>query len=182
MRPPSPDVARQVAVIGDERLARDFQRRLDHRMASALDLEAKRSIDERAGPVALDGEFGERGGDVDLSQRGAEAAQAFAFGEAGLPEALEGVEFERERLVGRRRDARLQVDERVGGEAHRAGHRLAMDEGRVERGFQERLACRLLRLDVEPEKVVVLDLELPHARLLGVGRLHLGDDAAAFVA
>src|SRR5208282_5191393 len=111
----------------------------------------KRSIDERAGPVALDSEFGERGGDVDLSERRAEAAQAFAFGEASLPETLEDVEFERERLVGRRRDARLQVDERVGGEAHRAGHRLAMDEGRVERGFQERLARRLLRLDVKPE-------------------------------
>ena len=182
IRPPSPRFARKIAVVGDERLARFFQRRLDHRMAPAFDFEAQRSVDQRAGPVALDREFGERGGDVDLGQRRPEAAQALALCETGLAQALERLEFDRERPVGRRGDARLEISERVGGEAHRAGHRLAMDEGRVERGLEQRLAGGLRRLDVVAEKVVVLDLELPDARLIGVGGLQLGDDAAAFVA
>ena len=49
-------------------------------------------------------------------------------------------------------------------------------------GFKKRLALRLRRLDVIAEKVVVLDPELPDSGLLGVRGLHLGDDAAAFVA
>ena len=159
-----------------------LQRRLDHRMASALDREAQRGVDQRARPVALDCEFGERRGDVDLGQRGAEVAQAFALGEAGLAQALERLEFERERLVGRGGDARLEIGERVGGEAHRAGHRLAMDEGRAMRSLEQRLAGRLRGLDVIAEKVVVLDLELPDAGFVGVGRLQPRDHTAAFVA
>ena len=99
-----------------------------------------------------------------------------------MAQTLERLEFDRERPVGRRGDAQLEIGERVGGEAHRAGHRLAMDEGRVERGLEQRLASGLRRLDVVAEKVVVLDFELPDARLIGVGGLQLGDDAAAFVA
>ena len=53
---------------------------------------------------------------------------------------------------------------------------------RVERCLEQRLALRLRRLDVIAEEVVVLDPELPDSRLVGVSRLHVGDDAAAFVA
>ena len=133
-------------------------------------------------PIALDREFSERGGDVDLGQRGAEAAQAFALRDAGLTQALERLELERERPVGRGGDARLEIGERVGREAHRAGHRLAMDEGRVMGRLEQRLAGRLRRLDEIAKKVVVLDLELPDAGFVGVGRLQPRDHAAAFVA
>ena len=125
---------------------------------------------------------GKRARDVDLRQSRAEAAQVLALGEAGLPQALERLEFERERPVRRGGDARLEIDERPGDEAHRAGHRLAMDEGRVIGRFEQRFAHRLRRLNEVAEKVVVLDLELPDPRLIGVGRLHFRDHAAAFVA
>ena len=151
-------------------------------MAPALDSEAQRGVDQRPRPIALDREFGERGGDVDLGQSRAEAAQAFALGEAGQAQTLERFEFERERLVGRGGDARLEIGERVGREAHRAGHRLAMDEGRVMGGLEQRLAGRLRRLDEIAEKVVVLDPELLDAGFVGVRRLQARDHAAAFVA
>jgi hypothetical protein len=43
-----------------------------------------------------------------------------------------------------------------------------MNEGRVERRLEQRLARRLRGFDVIAEKVVVLDLELPDAGLLRV--------------
>ncbi len=57
-----------------------------------------------------------------------------------------------------------------------------MDEGRVERRLQERLALRLRRLDIIAEEVVVPDLQLADAGLPGVSRLHLGDHPPALVA
>ena len=42
------DLAGKIAVVGDEGLACGFQRRLDHRMAPALDPEGERGVDERA--------------------------------------------------------------------------------------------------------------------------------------
>src|SRR5579863_3892541 len=56
-----------------------------------------------------------------------------------------------------------------------------MDEGRVERGFQERLARRLRRFDVKAEEVVMLDLELPDTCLGSVRRLQFRDHTATFV-
>ena len=50
------------------------------------------------------------------------------------------------------------------------------------RWLQQRLPGRLRRLDVEPEEIVVLDLQLSRTRLVGVARLHFRNDAAAFVA
>ncbi len=127
-------------------------------------------------------ELGERRRDVDHGERGAEGAQGVALGEAGLAQPLEDVELELQRPVGGRGDLRLELDERAGGEAQRPSHGLAMDEGRVERRFEQRLALRLRRFDVIAEEVVVLDLELPNAGLLGVSRLHLGDHPSALVA
>ena len=182
MRPPSPCFSGEITVVGDERLARFFQRRLNHGMAPALDLKVERRIDQRPGPAALDREFGKRSGDVDLGQSRAEAAQAFALRDAGLTQALERLELERKRAVGRGGDARREIGERAGREAHRAGHRLAMDEGRVMGRLEQRLAGGLRRLDEIAEKVVVLDPELPDAGFVGVGRLQPRDHAAAFVA
>src|SRR5580704_2490228 len=101
-------------------------------MAPALDFEGERGVDERPDPVAFDGEFGERGGDVDPGERRAEAAQGLGLCETGFTKALEDVELELERAVGGGGDPRLEVDKRARGEAHGAGHGLAMDEGRVE--------------------------------------------------
>ena len=151
-------------------------------MAPALDCEAQRSVDHGPRPAALDREFGKRGRHVDLRQRRAEAAQVLALGEAGLPQALERLEFERERPIRGGGDARLEIGERARAEAHRASHRLAMDEGRAMGRLEQRFARRLRRLDEVAEKIVVLDLELPDPRLVGVGRLQFRDHAAAFVA
>ena len=92
------------------------------------------------------------------------------------------LEFELQRAVGGGGDARLEIDERVGGEAHRARHRLAVDEGRVVRRLEQPFPRRLRRLEEIAEHVVVLDLELTDAGLFGVARLHVGDHAPALVA
>ena len=65
--------------------------------------------------------------------------------------------------VGRRSDPRLEIDEGARGEAQGAGRRLAVDEARIERRLQKRLAVRLRDLDVIAEKVVVFDPELPNS-------------------
>ncbi len=177
------DFARQVAIVGDEGLAALGERRLDDGMAPALDRKAQRTVDMRARPVAFDREFGERRGDVDFRKRGAEPAQHVGLARGRLPQPLENLELEAERAIGGRGDARFQIDQRMGGEAHRARHGLAVNEGRRMRRLQQRsrpAACG--RLEVIAEEIVVLDLELAHARLFGVARLHFGDHAPALVA
>ena len=123
-------------------------------MATVLNGEAQRGVDLGPRPVALDGEFGERGGDVERGERGADLAQGLAGGDGAGFQRVEDFEFELEGAIGGGRDAGLQVDQRVGGEAHRALHGLAVDEGGV---LEQSLAGRLRRLDVEAEEIVVLD-------------------------
>ncbi len=57
-----------------------------------------------------------------------------------------------------------------------------MEEGRVVWRLEQCLARRLWRLDEVAEEIVVLDLELPDAGLIGVGPLEFGNHATAFVA
>src|SRR3546814_18571116 len=66
---PEARLFRQPAIVGDEALAACRQRRLDHRMAATLDLEA-RVIDEiGARPAAFDRAFGEARGNVESGER-----------------------------------------------------------------------------------------------------------------
>src|SRR3546814_10360349 len=69
---PEARLFRQPAIVGDEALAACRQRRLDHRMAATLDLEA-RVIDEiGARPAAFDRAFGEARGNVESGERSEE--------------------------------------------------------------------------------------------------------------
>ena len=174
------DLAGEIAIVGDEGFARALERRLDDRMASALDRESERGVDLRARPVALDGKFGERRGDIDPGERGAEAAHARRL-RAHACAAARRFEFERQRAFGGGGDLRLEIGEFAGREAHRVGHRLAMDEGRVERRLEQLLALRLRHLDKKAEEILCLILSAGR-RSFEIFRLQRGDDVAAFVA
>ena len=69
-----------------------------------------------------------------------------------------------------------------GGEANLPGQRLAMDEGRIQRRRHQFVAVLRGDLDEIAEHVVVADLERLDAGILGVARLHCGDDQAGGVA
>ena len=97
-------------------------------------------------------------------------------------EALEGLELDAERAVGGAGDLGFELAELGGGEAHLAGERLAVDEGRVERRRQQLLAVLRGHLDEIAEHVVVPDLQRAHAGRVGVARLQRRDHAAGFVA
>ena len=147
-----------------------LQRRLDHRMAAALDprRRARRrrpAASSRASPPAPPAPQRRRSRrSPRRTPRKTSPSARHAWRRRSKASSSSA-----ERAVGGRGDLGLELDERVGGEAQRPRHGLAMDEGRVERRLQQRLALRLRRLDVVAEQVVVLDLELPDAGLLGVG-------------
>ena len=88
-------------------------------------------------------------------------------------EALEDFELEAERAVGGVGDLGFELAELGGGEAHLAGQRLAMDEGRVERRGEQLLAVLRGDLDEIAEHVVVPDFQRAHAGRLGVARLQV---------
>ena len=100
----------------------------------------------------------------------------------GGGEAIENLKLERQRALGGAGDLGFQFAKFSGGEAHLAGERLAMDEGRVERRAHQLVA--VLRGDVDEiaEHVVVPDFQRADAGRLGVTHLQRGDDAARFVA
>ena len=182
MRPPSPGAPERSQSLATNGSPRSKSAASHYRVAPALDGEAQRAVDPRPRPVALDGEFGEAGFDVQIGQRPSETPQGLGLPKRSVFERGEYVELQLDGAIGGRSDARLQVDQRLGSETHRALHGLAMDEGLGMRRFNQRLADGLRGLDEEAEEIVVLDLELARARRLGVAGLHLGDDAAAVVA
>jgi hypothetical protein len=69
-------------------------------------------------------------------------------------------------------DALLEIGKLGGGEAHRAGHRLAMDEGRI---GPQLLAVLRVDLDVVAQNVIVAELERGDAGRRGVARLQRRD-------
>ena len=83
-----------------------------------------------------------------------------------------------ERAVGGVGDLGFEFAEFGGGEAHLAGQRLAVDEGRVERRAHQLLAVLGGDVDEIAEHVVVPDLQRADAGRLGVTHLQRGDDAA----
>ena len=158
------DLAREIAIIGDERFASRGKGRLDHGMAARFDDEGEGLVDDRPRPHARRGKFGERGGDVDFGQRFAEAANSVDLRHSRSAQPLEGGELQSQGAVGGRSDLRLELREFVSREPHRPGHGLAMDECRRMRRAQKALAVRLRRLDEEAEEMIVLDPELASSR------------------
>ena len=93
-------------------------------------------------------------------------------------EVVEDVELDPQRPLGARCDLGFQFAEFDRGEAHGVRHRLAMDEGFLERPPQEILADSLRDFDEVAEHVIVLDAQRPAARVGGVAGLERGDEAA----
>ena len=173
---------RQIAIIGDERRAVARQRLLDHRMAAAFDDETMTVVDVRPRVIALGGKMRERAGDIEAAERLGAFLDRGALRDDAGSEPLENLEFEPERAVGGAGDLGFQFAQFGGGEAHLAGQRLAVDEGRVERRGQQLVAVLGGDLDEIAEHVVVPDLERADAGFLGIARLQGGDHAAGFVA
>ena len=148
-----------------------LQRLLDHRMPPALDAKVERAVHLRAHVVAFDRECRERRRDIERSERLRGALDRFGRRRDLRGEALENLQLHAERAVGRTRDLRLQRGKLGGGEAHLAGKRLAMDEGRVQRRREQLLAVLRGHLDEITQHVVVAHLERAHAALVGVARL-----------
>ncbi len=121
---------------------------------------AKASESSTSGRVqsAVGGELGEAGGDVDRREPlgGAPDVGFARQNEAG--ELGENRLLAAQRLIGGGGDLDLQLGEIGGRKAHRVGHRLAMDEGRVERRPQQLLALRLRNLEKIAEEIIVLQV------------------------
>ena len=109
-------------------------------------------------------------------------AQIVAGGQRHGAEPLEDFQFQPERAVAGIGDLGLDLAEFGRGEADLAGQRLAMDEGRIQRRRHQLVAVLRRHLDEIAEHVVVADLERLDAGILGVARLHRGDDEAGGVA
>ena len=129
----------------------------------ALDDEVEASIDLRPHIVALGGERGERGRDVERGERLGGRLDRGAAAATPRREIVEGLELDAERALGGAGDLRLELAKLGGGEAYLAGERLAVDEGRVERGRQKLVAVLRGHLDEIAEHVVVPDLQRAHA-------------------
>ncbi len=75
-------------------------------------------------------------------------------------------------------DAALELGELGGGEAHRVGHGLAMDETGAVRLFEQPAAMARGHFDEIAEHAIVLDLERLDVGLGDEPRLQCGDDSA----
>ncbi len=176
------ELAGKIRVIGDECFAAHAKRRLDDGMAAPLDDEGQRIIDDRARPVSCDRELGERASDIDFCKGQTHATDRLHLREAGGSQSVESGKLEREGAIGRGSDFRFEFGKLVRRKAHGAGHGLAVDERRGIGGAQEPLALRLLGLDIEAEKIIMLDLELARFGELAIFALQLGDHPPALVA
>ncbi len=173
---------RQVAVVGDERAAVGDQRLLDYRMAAAGNGESKTAVDIRPRVIAFDRQRRQRRRDVKQRHRVGRFLDRRAGGGDRRGEAIEDVQFQRQRAVGGIGDLGFEFAKLGGGEADLAGRGLAMDERGIERRRHQFIA--VLRRDVDEiaEHIVMPDFQRPDAGGLGVAHLQRGDDAARFVA
>ena len=105
------------------------QRRLDHRMAAARDLERRAAVHQRA---AHSGRSTASSASAAATSSAASAPAASAIASARARHLAHQIgeqrQLERQRLVGGVRDALFQLGQLDGGEAHGAGHGLAVDE------------------------------------------------------
>ena len=124
--------------------------------------------------VALGRQHSQRGRYVEHRQRLRALLDRLALREHLRGQSLERVELDAERAVGGGGDLGLQLAELGGREAHLAGQRLAVDEGRIERRRHQLVAVLLRHLDEIAEHIVVLDLQRLDAGLVGIARLQRG--------
>ena len=97
-------------------------------------------------------------------------------------EPLEDFQLQPERAVAGIGDFGFDLAEFGGGEADLAGQRLAMNEGRVQRRRHQFVAMLRRDLDEIAQHVVVADFQAFDAGVVGIARLHRGDDEARGVA
>ncbi len=146
-------------------------------MPPAADFECGAFLHFRPYPTAFRCALRQRGGKVDHGERGGGRGDFTAPRHHFTDQILEEPQFERERPLGGAGDLALQLGQLRRRVAHRAGHRLAVDE----------LGAELRRvrgrdLDVIADHVVVADAQRGDPRRLGVARLQGGDGPAALVA
>ena len=107
---PEPAVLGEVAVVGAKgpRLAR-LQRRLDHRMPPALDLEGEAAIDQGPAPAPLGRELGQARRDIQLGQRLGRCRDGIGARRHLGDQRLEQRQLDRQRLVGGGQDLRFKL-------------------------------------------------------------------------
>ena len=120
---------------------------------------ARLSSTSRPHVVALDRKLRERARHIEPGQRLRAFLDLGALRDHRGRQPLEDLKLDAERAVGGAGDLRLEFAELGGGEAHLAGERLAMDEGRIERRAHQLLAVLRGHLDEIAEHVVVPDLQ-----------------------
>ena len=89
------------------------------------------AVDDRAGVVLGCGQHGKRGRHVEHGERLRAGADRIGTGDRLGDQPVEDAELDRQRAVGGVGDLRFQLGELGGGEAHGAGHGLAVDEARL---------------------------------------------------
>ena len=109
---------REIAGIGDERLAVALQRLLDHGMAAALHGKAERLIDIGPHVVVVDRELCQRGCDIEHGKGMRGGAQIVACRERHGAELVEDLQLKPERAVAGIGDLGFDLAEFGGGEAH----------------------------------------------------------------
>ena len=172
----------QVAAVGDEALAPAAQRGLDHRVAPGGDLEGAAGLDHGPGPALFDRESRVGRRDIQRRQRLGGVGDLGLAGQHGGAELAEDALLDLQRPAAGVDDAAFQLGERHGGEAHRVGQGLAVDEALAQRRRQHPLGVARGDFDEIAEHVVVADLQRVDAGLGGVVGLHAGNHAAALVA
>ena len=167
-------------IVGDEAVAGDAQRFLDHRVAGEVEFEA-RLIDQRGqAPLAFGRALGIARGDVEPGDGvgGGGDARRGGDGQGGQFLGVGGLGGERVR-AGLDHAARLAVE--VGRiEAHHPGQGLAVGEAAV--GGHQPVGVARGDFDMIAEHGVVADLERGDAGRLAVARFKRGDGAAAVAA
>ena len=151
-------------------------------MPAAFDGKAERAVDFGPHIIVVDRELGQRGRDVEQRKGMRGGAQIVAGASDHRAEPLEDLQLQPQRAVAGIGDLGFDLAEFGGGEADLAGQRLAMDEGRVQRRRHQLVAVLRRHLDEIAEHIVVADLEALDAGVVGVARLHRGDDEARGVA
>ena len=151
-------------------------------MAAARDDEVVAVVHLRARIIALGSEMGEGACHVKAPKCLGAFLDRRALRDHARDQPLEDFQLKPERAVGGAGDFSFQFTQLGGGEAHLAGQRLAVDEGRIERRGHELVAVLSGDFDEIAEHVVVADFQAAHAGRLRIARLQGGDHAAGFVA
>ncbi len=154
------------------------QRLLDHRMASAANLERLTVVDKRPRVALVPRQLGERGRGVELGERGSNAPQALLLHLDRRSQLGKDLLLEAQGALGSRGDAPLDVDQLGGRKTNGIGHRLPMPELIRQRRLQQRLGIALRHLDEVAEDVVVAHLQRFDTGALDVAGLEPGHHAA----